>query len=84
VITTGSPRCVACNQQVDSEDVEFSQDQQQHPGILGDVHPACYRSASDSQPDLPWEDPISGEVDYEAMAEDLGVSFGDGEEEDGF
>jgi len=73
MITTSSPRCCVCNQQVDSSDVGFSADQAQHPGVLGDVHPACYRSQVDAQPQLPWEDPISGEVDYDAMGEDLGL-----------
>lgn len=31
---------------------------------------------NDPDPDGPWTDPISGEVDYEAMEEDLGVNTG--------
>lgn len=39
-----------------------------------------YQVESTLDPDLPWTDQISGEVDYEVMAEDLGVSDGtDGE-----
>jgi len=66
--------CVVCQQPVGPEDKEFSEDQERHPGILGEVHKSCYGKEVDARPDLPWTDPISGEVDFETMSDDLGVA----------
>jgi len=55
------------------EDKEFSRDPGAHPGILGDIHPKCYDKACEERPELPWEDPISGEIDFQDMAAALGI-----------
>jgi len=70
--------CVLCNTPIkDEEDLEFAVDQENHPGVLGPCHKKCYDKVCEEEPDAPWKDPISGEVDYEAMAEDLGVDTGE-------
>jgi hypothetical protein len=78
--------CVICNQPIGPEDKDFSENQENHPGVLGEVHRKCYDKEIEARPDLPWTDPISGEVDYDEMSEDLGVSNGldSDEETDGF
>jgi len=69
--------CVVCGLPiVDEEEKKFAEDQEAHPGILGKVCRRCYNKECDEHPDLPWEDPISGEVDWEGMTEDLGVDTG--------
>lgn len=65
--------CCVCGLPVEGKDKEFSEDQEQHPGILGEVHPKCYEKACKEEPDLPWKDPISGEVDFQSMGEELGI-----------
>lgn len=47
-----------------------------HPGFLGTICDNCYGVLVEEEPDLPWTDPISGRVDYEAMEGDLGVVTG--------
>lgn len=69
--------CDACNQPLTSADEELAKNQENHPGILGMICQTCYRKAVDERPELPWEDPISGEVDYVMMQQDLGVDCGD-------
>lgn len=78
--------CVSCSNPIRKADEAFAQDQQTHPGVLGLIHQNCYEKEVDVRPETPWEDPISGEIDYEGMAEDLGVSDGseEGEEMDGY
>ena len=72
--------CVVCKKEIEKKDRDYAENQENHIGILGLVDPSCYGKANEEEPDLPWTDPISGEVDYEDMAEDLGVSFGDEED----
>lgn len=70
----GEFHCVICDLPITDERHKlFSRDPANHPGILGDVHPECYDAACEEEPDLPWEDPISGEVDYQEMAAALGI-----------
>jgi hypothetical protein len=74
--------CVVCRLAIDGqEEQEWAEDNSNHPGVLGPVHQKCYDKTCDGQPDAPWTDPISGEVDFEAMAEDLGVDNPEEEEE---
>jgi len=78
------PKCVICNLQItDEEEQQWASDGENHPGILGPCHINCYGNAVTNHPDLPWTDPISGEVDYEAMAEDLDVDTGEEEWDEG-
>jgi len=73
-------KCCVCQQSIeDEEEQKWAENQENHPGVLGTLHRKCYDEVCEERPDTPWEDPISGEVDYEAMAEDLGM--GTGEEE---
>ncbi len=77
--------CSFCKRKLEGEDQEFAEDPGHHPGILSPICPGCYKKACDEQPDIPWTDPISGQVDYREMAEDLGVddgSYHDGEVEE--
>jgi hypothetical protein len=67
---------VVCETSIEDSQKEFAEDQSAHPGILGLIHTECYTYVADVVPDLPWTDPISGEVDFEGMEEDLGVSDG--------
>ncbi len=78
-LTTSSPKCVICVQAIDESDRDFAENDENHPGVLGPVHKSCYNAAVSVDPSLPHTDPISGEVDYEAMAEDLGVFGGSGD-----
>lgn len=71
--------CCICKKPIPEENREYAELPENHPGILGPVHPECYDRACEESPDLPWEDPISGEVDYDEMAEDLGVDEGEDE-----
>jgi len=64
----------------DEKERKWAVDNCNHPGILGPVHYKCYDKACKEEPDLPWTDPISGEVDYHAMGEDLGVEDPEAEE----
>lgn len=57
-----------------------------YPSLIDDLCPGCplngYELAPEEEdPEAPWKDPISGEVDYEAMEEDLGLDTGMREEE---
>jgi len=75
--------CVLCDKEIENEEEqEWAFDNANHLGVLGPCHKKCYDKACDEEPDLPWQDPISGEVDYEAMKEDLGVIDGTEEEEE--
>lgn len=74
--------CVICKKKIPEKDRSFAQYPEYHPGILGPIHFECYNKAVDKSPDLPWTDPISGQVDYREMGEALG--FSDPEEETGF
>lgn len=77
--------CVACTKLIEQADAEYANDNNAHPGVLGPIHPGCYNSLVATEPELPWTDAISGEVDYEAMEEDLGIDYGsvdDMEDED--
>jgi len=74
-------RCVVCNLALESkEDIEFAKDDANYPGILGPVHQKCYDKVCKERPETPWEDPISGEVNWDAMHEDLGVENPEAEE----
>jgi len=75
-------KCVICHVEITEDQEEFALDPEAHPGIQGPVHQECYYAEVEKHPDTPWEDPISGEVDYEAMEEDLGVDTGRGWEEE--
>jgi len=78
------PKCVLCDLPIEDEkEQQWASDNANHPGVLGPCHESCYRKSCEQQPDLPWTDPISGEVDYEAMAEDLDVDTGEEEWEEG-
>ena len=68
--------CVVCEKAIEKKDRNYAENQENHIGILGLVHPSCYNITVDAEPDLPWTDPISGEVDFESMTEDLGVDDG--------
>ncbi len=70
-------KCTVCKTRIEEEQKEFAEDQSAHPGILGLIHKECWDYITDVQPDLPWTDPISGEVDFEGMANDLGVDSGE-------
>ncbi len=70
-------KCVRCNQAVLQEDKEFADNPETHPGVLGPVHKRCYNAQAESDPALPWTDPISGEIDFKGMEEDLGVATDD-------
>ena len=72
--------CVVCEKVIEEKDRDYAENQENHIGILGVVHPSCYGATIEMEPDLPWTDPISGEVDYEGMAEDLGVASGEPDE----
>lgn len=76
-MSAGQVNCTSCSMAIDPADLEYANDPAAHPGVLGPVHPSCYAKMTDSDVDLPWTDPISGEVDYEAMQEDLGVGPAD-------
>jgi len=77
------PKCIVCQRALKAkEDREFAENQCNHPGVLGTICSECYEQECEEYPDTPWEDPISGEVDYEAMAEDLGVDTGEWSEEE--
>ena len=71
--------CVICKKEIPEEERDFAQYPEYHPGILGPIHYACYEKAVDEIPDLPWTDPISGQVDYREMGAALG--FNDPEED---
>ena len=74
--------CILCGTSIEESQKEFAEDQTSHPGVLGLVHTECYSYMDDIDPSLPWTDPISGEVDFESMQEDLGASDGIEEESD--
>jgi len=77
------PKCCGCQRPLKTkEDREFAENHETHPGVLGTICPECYDNQCLEHPDTPWKDPISGEIDYEAMAEDLGVATGEEEEEE--
>lgn len=67
------PECVICGKLIPEKDRDYTNEPGAHPGILGPVHPICYDKAVDEAPDLPWTDPISGQVDHREMAEALGI-----------
>jgi hypothetical protein len=66
--------CLICDKEIPEKELRFAEDPGYHPGILGPIHPACYYQAVEEMPDLPWTDPISGEVDYDEMSESIGLS----------
>lgn len=75
---TTSKKCVICHLSIDNEEEwKWAMDDRNHPGMLGPCHEKCYDKMCQEHPETPWEDPISGEVDYEAMAEDLDVDTGE-------
>ncbi len=84
--------CQICQREIGDKDKEFSEDDYAHPGVLGNIDKACYSRLQNvdegGDPALPWTDPISGEVDFEGMEQDLGVSTGaedfENGEEDGY
>lgn len=78
-----SANCTSCHSPIEAADMEYANDTAAHPGVLAPIHPSCYASMVTEAPDLPWTDPISGEVDYEEMAEDLGVDSGIDDDEFG-
>jgi len=67
-----SEECCVCHLDVVGEDLAWAKEQANHPGVLGILHPQCYNKTCDEEPAAPWTDPISGEVDFDGMAEDLG------------
>jgi hypothetical protein len=67
-------KCVICGLSIPQKDRYFANEPKAHPGILGTVHPVCYDKAVEEIPDLPWTDPISGQVNYKEMGEALGFS----------
>jgi len=77
-------KCCVCQLPIeDKEEQEWAKNQENHPGVLGTPHRKCYDKVCKEDPDTPWTDPISGEVDYETMAEDLGVETGEEEWDEG-
>jgi len=75
-------KCFVCQFPIETEEEQkWAENQENHPGVLGTLHRKCYDKVCEQHPDTPWEDPISGEVDYEAMAEDLDVDTGEEWEE---
>ena len=78
--------CQICQREIADKDKEFSEDTYAHPGVLGNIDKACYSRLQNvdegGDPALPWTDPISGEVDYEGMAQDLAVDDGSQDPED--
>lgn len=74
--------CTLCDKEIVEEEQEWACDNANHPGVLGSCHRKCYEKACDEEPDLPWQDPLTGMVDYDAMKEDLGVVDGTEEEEE--
>ena len=75
-------KCQICEKEIPEEQREFAENQEAHPGILGIIDPECYAKVDQEDPALPWTDPISGELDFEEMEQDLSVSTGDEDEED--
>ena len=75
-------RCLICNKPIPEEQRNFAENQEAHPGVLGIIDPECYAKVDQEDPALPWTDPISGEVDYEGMAQDLDVDDGSQDPED--
>jgi len=66
--------CIVCKLLIVEEDEqEWALDDENHPGVLGPCHRECYRKVCEEEPETPWTDSISGEVDWEGMGEDLGV-----------
>lgn len=72
-------KCAVCGQAVPKEEEEFALNQEAHPGVLGPVDQNCYERVTKEDPAAPWTDPISGEVNFEMMEQDLGISTGDEE-----
>ena len=77
-----SEECCVCHLDVVDKDLEWAREQANHPGVLGVLHEKCYDNCCKEEPDLPWTDPISAEVNYTEMAEDLGVDCGETAEEE--
>jgi len=76
-------KCGLCGLEITGkEDKEFAENQEAHPGFLGPCHKRCYEKLCEEAPQTPWEDPISGEVDWKAMEEDLGVETWEEEYDD--
>lgn len=73
-IRPGDLVCVICERWIPEKYRGFAEEWGAHPGILGPIHPECYEKAVEETPDLPWTDPISGQVDYREMGEALGIS----------
>ena len=73
--------CCVCKKPIPEKEKEYAELPENHPGVLGPIHPACYDKLVTACPDLPWTDPITGEINYDEMAEDLGVD-GDGYEDE--
>lgn len=71
-------KCQGCGKELTNEEKEWGV----HPGILGPCCHECYHKAVEERPELPWTDPISGQVDYEEMAEALGIDDGTGDYDD--
>jgi hypothetical protein len=81
VKTMSENMCDICHKPIKTKkEEEWAAEQGNHPGYLGRPHRKCYLKMCDKEPELPWTDPISGETDWEAMKDDLGVT--DGTEED--
>jgi len=67
-------KCIICQLPIaDEEEQKWAENQENHPGVLGTLHKKCYDKVCQERPETPWEDPISGEVDYGEMADDLGI-----------
>lgn len=73
----GRIHCDVCRKELEGEEKEFAEAQENHPGYLGLIDRGCYSQLIDVDPALPWTDSISGETDYGAMQEDLGVDTGE-------
>lgn len=70
--TEATEECCICHLDVVGKELAWAKNQANHPGVLGILHEKCYDAACKDEPDLPWTDPISGETDFDEMAEDLG------------
>lgn len=64
--------CCVCHLDVVGNELEWAREQANHPGCLRICHTKCYDDVCNERPDTPWTDPISGETDFDEMAEDLG------------
>jgi len=68
-------KCCICRLMIEKpKELEWSENQENHPGVLGQCHEKCYNKLCEERPETPWQDPISGEMDFQGMGDDLGIS----------